>query len=204
MKQKISPSGKYVVEFISKPTNGFLRDDVFVKRIDTNKIIHSLYDVPLSTALFFNKNNEEWLLTGEHYMLQTFINLDKEIVYDNNDKDSKAFKNGYAFCVTDIRGISKNGDIIILSGCIWAFPYEIRFYDLSNPENGWPELCISDINFNDKLTGLDGFDLIDYKIQINDDNTFTFKKYMDNIGLLEIIACKSDNKIILTKLDKQL
>lgn len=88
-------------------------------------------------------------------MLQTFINLDKEIVYNNNDKDSDAFKNGYAFCVTDIERISKDGDIIILSGCIWAVPYEIKFYDFSNPKNGWPELCISNDNLNNDLTGFD-------------------------------------------------
>ncbi|WP_438020347.1 hypothetical protein WMF18_15295 [Sorangium sp. So ce315] len=45
---------------------------------------------------------------------------------------------GVGFCRTDMR-FEPSAAMLVVEGCIWACPYEFRFFDFSDPMSGWPE-----------------------------------------------------------------
>ncbi|CAH6420333.1 Hypothetical protein HVR_LOCUS1166 [uncultured virus] len=87
-------------------------------------------------SFFTRKNgdkNQEWLCTGKTYLSQCFVNLDTGEIYDN----SEASTDSHAFCWASVKA-NLSGTILAVEGCIWGGPYEIEFYDFSDPTKGWP------------------------------------------------------------------
>lgn len=80
-----------------------------------------------------------WLVTGRSYMSQTIVCLD----------DGREFEppgdhyDGQAFCWASAWA-SPDGNTLVVDGCHWACPYEFRFFDFSDPAQGWAELPIVD------------------------------------------------------------
>lgn len=81
-------------------------------------------------------NGKDYLIAGEDYQGQTVIELNTgkrlDCLSKNTDK-------GWGFCWTDYR-FDVASQILVVDGCIWACPYEYRFYNFSDPMNGWPEI----------------------------------------------------------------
>lgn len=146
----LSPSGKYRVDAVHKTTKGFftLTDAKFVN-LSTGNVIYEIKDSALFTLQFFTRRGEEWVRSGQHYMVQLFINLDKEEIYDDvaKIKESDSFKSGCAFCWSSMN-ITDDGNTLIVDGYYWACPYEVKFYNFSNPSMGWPEIGVWSSNNN--------------------------------------------------------
>jgi hypothetical protein len=81
-------------------------------------------------------NSHQYLICGEDYQGQTVLELDTSERLDFLPPEAK---DGVGFCwaVTRFDTTSK---ILMVCGCVWACPYEFRFYDFSSPMDGWPEI----------------------------------------------------------------
>jgi len=87
---------------------------------------------------FVVKDGREYLITGRSYMSQTIVDLDRGAEYEPEGDHY----DGHAFCWTDCF-LSPDGHTLAVEGCIWAAPYEIRFFDFTDPAAGWPALPIA-------------------------------------------------------------
>ncbi|WP_441286860.1 hypothetical protein ACSRUE_31720 [Sorangium sp. KYC3313] len=48
-------------------------------------------------------------------------------------------REGVGFCWVDMR-FEPSAAMLVVEGCIWACPYELRFFDFADPISGWPEI----------------------------------------------------------------
>ena len=84
---------------------------------------------------FVTKDGREFLISGRSYMSQTIVDLDRGQEFEPSGDQY----NGNAFCWAKCF-LSPDGNTLAVDGCIWACPYEFRFFDFSDPSKGWPEL----------------------------------------------------------------
>lgn len=85
-------------------------------------------------------NGHDYLICGQNYQGQTVIELDTGKRIDFLPEEAK---DGHGFCMADAM-FDRETRILAIDGCLWACPYEYRFYDFSDPLSGWPELKIRD------------------------------------------------------------
>jgi hypothetical protein len=78
-----------------------------------------------------HSNGNEYLLCGEDYQGQTIINLTRG---DTCTYFPESGYEGRGFCWTAAFP-SPDSTIVAVDGCYWACPYEIVFFDFSDPEN---------------------------------------------------------------------
>lgn len=128
----ISPSGNFELEttiYSTGATSAFSRG--VVKRLSENRIVA---DVKRNHRMFWHAwvnhlNGYEYLLCGEDYQGYTIINLTTE-------KQQVFFApkghEGFGFCWTAAYP-SPDGKVLAVDGCYWACPYEIVFFDFSDP-----------------------------------------------------------------------
>lgn len=76
-------------------------------------------------------NGNEYLLCGEDYQGQTVVNLTKGTV--TNYFPEEGFK-GAGFCWTAAYP-SPDSRILAVEGCYWACPYEVVFFDFTDPDH---------------------------------------------------------------------
>jgi hypothetical protein len=74
-------------------------------------------------------------------MGQTIVDLERAQAW--NDPLWPDGYEGSEFCWAASM-LSPDGRTLLVDGCIWACPYEYRFYDLTDPAQGWPALPIRD------------------------------------------------------------
>ena len=79
-------------------------------------------------------DGHDYLICGEDYQGQTFVQLDTGKVRNLIPDDAFA---GFGFCWAGYKLI--NPTTLLVEGCYWAAPYEYRVFDVSNPMEGWPE-----------------------------------------------------------------
>lgn len=97
-----------------------------------------------------HSNGHDYLLCGEDYQGYTVIELDtkerkdllpesvpKQYTYKDQNGVEKSgvvdtYPNGYGFCWADIKP-SPDRNVLAVSGCYWACPYEVVLYDFSDP-----------------------------------------------------------------------
>ena len=129
-------------------------------RISDKKIIAEIKrNSCIFNHTFFMKNGEEWLQTGRTYMSQIFVNLITEKIYENLGEKSDGFRWSNLL-------ISADGCTLAVCGCYWDV-YVYKFFDFTNPDDLWPELCIETKEpFYGTETG-------DYDGHWNNDSTFT-------------------------------
>jgi len=88
---------------------------------------------------FVMKGEREYLIAGRSYMSQTIVDLDRGAEYEppGDQEDGGAFI--WVTCF-----LSPDGNTLAVDGCVWACPYEVKFFDFTDPAVGWPELPIID------------------------------------------------------------
>jgi hypothetical protein len=91
-------------------------------------------------------NGHQYLVCGADYQGQTVLELDTG---KRKDFVPEEAKKGVGFCWVE-HHFDVPSKMLIVCGCVWACPYEFRFYDFSDPMNGWPELeteeCVDEDN----------------------------------------------------------
>lgn len=86
---------------------------------------------------FVTKDGHEYLIAGRSYMSQTIVDLD----HGREFEPAGDHYNGAAFCWARCY-LSPDGNTLAVDGCIWACPYEYRFFDFTAPSKGWSSLPI--------------------------------------------------------------
>lgn len=90
---------------------------------------------------FVVKDGNEYLISGRKYMSQTIVNLDTGVEVERRGDGESA-----GFCWAE-HALSPDENTLLVDGCVWAAPYEYRFYDFTDPASrGWPELTIVGLN----------------------------------------------------------
>lgn len=93
-------------------------------------------------------DGHDYLLCGENYQGQTIIRLDDP---ERIDYLPKSAEKGVGFCWADVQ-VSPDKTIIAVEGCYWACPYEVRFYDFTEPMKHPVDLASADGRY-DRLFG---------------------------------------------------
>jgi hypothetical protein len=151
-KEHLSLSGKYkliVTMFATKPgcwnyTQGL------IYAIGRDEPIGEIQRNYSSFPFLFiedHPNGHPYLVGGSNYQGQTVIELDTGTRRDFLPEEAKQ---GHGFCWIGGK-FDAATQTYVACGCIWAGPYEFRFYDFSDPMNGWPEIETSDYVSDDKL-----------------------------------------------------
>lgn len=134
-----SPSGKYVLKIagLSVPGGGwsYSRGEVFegdrlIARVDRN------YGAFPHLFIEGHKDGHDYLVCGHDYQGQTVIQLDTGA---RRDALSEGAEKGWGFCWAGYT-YEPERQILVVDGCHWACPYEVRFYDFSRPMRGWREI----------------------------------------------------------------
>ena len=134
-KTVVSPSGNYGLEiyryFAGPKSWNYSRG--IVRRLSDNKVIA---DVKRNYGHFWytwvkHSNGNEYILCGEDYQGYSIVNLTGEThdVFFPED----GYK-GTGFCWAAIYP-SPDGLVLAVDGCYWASPYEVVFFDFSDPAN---------------------------------------------------------------------
>jgi hypothetical protein len=147
--EHLSPSGKYrlvITPFETKP-NCWDYTQGLVYRVGSDSPIAEVQRNYSHFPFLWvenHPNGHDYLVTGQDYQGQTVIELDTG---KRKDCLSDGAEEGYGFCWAAYE-FNASSQILVVSGCIWACPYEYRFYDFSDPMEGWPEIvsdtCIDD------------------------------------------------------------
>lgn len=126
--EELSPLKRFKLVVTSCPNGGFR---VIITRVSDHKEIFSnVRHCYAMHHLWFVKDGDEYLLTGSTNNTQLIVNLDNESKFESV-KSEFCWSNSY---------LSNDGKTLAVCGCFWACPYEYKFFDFSNPEQGWPEL----------------------------------------------------------------
>jgi len=103
--------------------------------------------------------NATYFVCGFNYQGQTFVNI---ATGWRKDALSDGAEEGHGFCWSKFNLLG-DGATLLVEGCIWACPYEYRFYDVSDIEGkGWVEIPIQGQGYphleedNTTLTYVDG------------------------------------------------
>lgn len=175
-REVISPSGRFKLCIsIYKTRPGYWNyTKGVVTRISDNHIIAEIArNYSLFHHTFFMRDNgdgtqSEWLCAGKTYLSQCFINLDSEEIYDNSDSKDIT---GHSFCWAKVYA-NPSGTILAVDGCVWGGPYEINFYDFSDPTKGRFLMSVKDFD-----TDYDLYCNDEYKAEWLDDDTFKYSNY---------------------------
>ncbi|WP_437515248.1 hypothetical protein [Sorangium sp. So ce1099] len=140
-RQFLSPKGKYRLVVSSFSTGRGAWD------YSQGKVYKTGSDAPIAVVqrnhdsfpfLFVegHPNGHDYLVCGEDYQGQSVLELDTGKRRDHLPDEANE---GIGFCWTDMR-FEASAAVLVVEGCIWACPYEFRFFDFSDPMSGWPEL----------------------------------------------------------------
>jgi hypothetical protein len=210
----VSPSGNYKLviktyktSVITKKstwdyTQGFVytKDDIIIGTIKRN-----YSEFPFC---FFVHDKVEYLVSGRSYMRQTIINCQTGEIYDNSTDDTAS-----DFCWSSIYQLDNN--TLCAYGCFWGGGYDLKFFDISNLSEGWPELQLDDIITNNHYDTPDS--LVDFKVVDNvlivkssdwDDNDENEEEDEENKTYDLVVKMKRENNVIVVcdeviKSDKQ-
>ena len=138
----LSPDGTYKLIVTSYNTEegcwNYSRGEVY--RVADGKLIADVkrnYSQFPFTWIMNHPNGHKYLVCGADYQGQTVIELDTK---KRKNHLSEGAKKGFGFCWVQHR-FDPISQILTVCGCVWACPYEYKFFDFSDPMgNGWP--CI--------------------------------------------------------------
>jgi hypothetical protein len=132
-KEHLSPSGKYklvVTPFETSPGSwAYTQGLVFVLGQDT-PIAEIQRNYSSFQFLWVEGHPKgDFLVGGEDYQGQTVIELGSG---KRLDFLPSAAEQGHGFCWVEMQ-FDPTAQLVIVAGCIWACPFEYRFYDFSDP-----------------------------------------------------------------------
>jgi hypothetical protein len=84
---------------------------------------------------FFKKSDRDYFICGSNYQSQTIIDCLTGEVFDNS-------KTSNGFIWSTYYEINEN--TLCVCGCYWGGPYQYRFFDMTDPRKGWPELNLDE------------------------------------------------------------
>lgn len=166
---KLSPSGKYklTISFYKTREGCWGYSKGVVTRVSDDSVIAEIArNYSNFHHTFFIRDQSEWLCTGKTYLSQCFVNLDTGEVYDN-----LASKEQHSFCWSKVYA-NPSGTILAVNGCVWGGPYEINFYDFSDPSKGWPL-----IKYNSYDIDYDLYCGEEFRVKWIDNETFDYENY---------------------------
>lgn len=136
-----SPTGKYrlVVSSFStgRGTWDYAQGEVYrTASADPIAVVQRNFDWFPFLFVEAHPNGHDYLVCGEDYQGQTVVELDTGRRRDHLPDEAK---DGIAFCWAEMR-FEPSAVMLVVEGCIWACPYEFRFFDFSDPMSGWPEI----------------------------------------------------------------
>ena len=142
-KEYVSPSGAYKLVVIPHKTRegSWNVTEGLVYRQGSDKPIERVCRNYSSFPFLWvepHNNGHSYLVCGEDYQGQTVIELDTG---KRRDHLPEAATEGFGFCWVHYK-YDPGTDLITVAGCIWAAPYEYRFYDFSDPMAGWSGVCL--------------------------------------------------------------
>jgi len=90
--------------------------------------------------VYVGPHRKPFLVCGFDYQGQTFVDLSTG---ERRDELSPGAEKGFGFCWIHRVQLKQTPDILQVSGCHWACPYEYRFFDISDPiGKGWPQVSM--------------------------------------------------------------
>jgi len=132
--QYCSPSGRYELRI----------DEYCIKKgcwhctkgtvLENGRIITIVYRNYPAFPFCFLENHldgHDYLFCGEDYQGQTVIQLDTGVRKEYLKKGM--YSKGICFCWASIGPVSPSKTKLVVEGCHWACPYEVRIFDISNP-----------------------------------------------------------------------
>jgi hypothetical protein len=138
--EELSPSGRYRLllrGYETRPNAWSYSRGTVYRVSDGGQICDIKRNFSLFHHTFVTKDGQEWLIAGRSYMSQTIVNLETGAEYEPGGDHY----DGGAFCWAQCY-LSPDGRTLAVDGCIWACPYEYRFFDFTDPSRGWPELPV--------------------------------------------------------------
>lgn len=133
--EAVSPSGAFLLAIDRYATGPrtWQYSRGLVTRVSDGKVIA---DVKRNYGHFLHSwvqhpNGKEYLLCGEDYQGYMVVELSSADVKIHLPCSAE---NGGGFCWAAIRP-SPDGTVLAVQGCIWAAPYDLVFYDFSEPLN---------------------------------------------------------------------
>lgn len=139
-KVHISPLGRYRLEILNVQTTPGSWDHTEGKVYNntSNELIATIQRNYCSFPFTFIEYHPKgkFLVCGADYQGQTVIKLDTGSRRDFLPEEAAK---GHGFCWSR-HHFDVESQLLMVDGCLWACPYEFRFYDFSNPMAGWPEL----------------------------------------------------------------
>lgn len=128
-----SPSGEFKLEI-----QHYYHEDGISRRIYTKGIVTDIKDEPIDTIYrnydpfvfsWVEVQGKEYLLCGLDYQGYSIVDLsDKKT---QHYVPEAAYK-GFGFCWAEIIYFEQQ-NLLVVDGCYWGHPYELVFYDFSNP-----------------------------------------------------------------------
>ena len=137
-REVLSPSGRYrlvIRTYRTTPGRWSYSRGTVVRVADGGTVCDLQRNLSTFHHSFVTKDGREYLISGRSYMSQTIVDLDRGVEHEPEGDQY----DGSAFCWASSY-LSPDGNTLAVDGCIWACPYEIRFFDFTDPSRGWPEL----------------------------------------------------------------
>jgi hypothetical protein len=148
--EHLSPDGKFklVIRGFSTKKGCWDFTQGLVYRIGEDK---PLFEVQRNYSQFpfswiDHPNGHQYLVCGADYQGSTVLELDTGKRLDFLPEEAE---HGWGFCWVEHR-LDPATKILTVLGCCWACPDEFRFYDFSDPMNGWPVLECDECAFDDE------------------------------------------------------
>lgn len=173
----ISPSGKYkLVTSTYKTREGcwnFSRGQVYKDNI-------LIADVKRNYSRFWfcwveeHPNGHDYLVCGEDYQGQTFIELDTG---NRRDALSAGADKGSGFCWAEAIP-SPDKSMLAVNGCIWAGVFQTKIFDFTNPMQECKAIFYDDETYEQDLIGWHGDNSLEYEVDYEYSKTHN-KKIFD-------------------------
>ncbi len=136
MSERLSPSKKYKLavtcgnHWASRGVVTLAESGVEIAVVDRN------YSAFPFLWIEGHVDGRDYLLCGSDYQGHTVIDL---ATGKRRDTLMPGTEDGHGFCMADAR-YEPSWKVVIVSGCIWAGPYEFRLYDFAEPMGECPQL----------------------------------------------------------------
>ena len=133
-RQVLSPSGRYrlaIRTYRTAPRRWSYTRGTVTRVVDGSVVCDIQRNFNVFHHSFVTKDEHEYLIAGRSYMSQTIIDLDRGREFEPGSDHY----GGGAFCWARCY-LSPDGNTLAVDGCVWAAPYEYRFFDFTDPSRG--------------------------------------------------------------------